>query len=133
MLMNKTLFLLCIWFLESSCGKNLVHPDGSHGHLGINDITLRDINERSPSKFRRHFSVEDLDEKGYSFEAARYHLADYEGYAKFHNWSLEDWFLFWRCGIKGMHYPSEQQKRYAKRGVYCYSQLMNGVNYKGLK
>jgi hypothetical protein len=128
-----TIFLLCIWFLESSCGKNLDHPDGSHGHTGINDITLRDINQRSLSKFRRQFKIEDLEKKELAFEASRFHIQDYENYSKLYDWDLEDWFLFWRAGAEGMKHPSEEMKAYARHGVSCYSQLMQGVPYWKLK
>lgn len=125
--MNISIVILSLWFLESSCGNKLIHPDkASHGHLGIKDIVIQDLNDRAGYI---KWTAEDCMDKHKSFRMAQ----DYFHIYSHPEWSMRQYFLLWRCGPKGRLTPTLKQKKYAIHGVSVYKQICSGTNLKKLK
>lgn len=118
--MNISLILLVVWFMESSCGLNLRHKDGkSHGHLGISDIAIIDLNNRAGFE---KWKASDMDDKAKAFDAAHEYIAIYRR----HWWSLREILLLWRCGPAGMSRPSPAQNEYTNKAERIYNKLITG-------
>jgi len=115
--MDIHLVILAIWLLESSRGSNMNHPSGhAHGHLGIEDITIRDLNERAGYE---KWTVADTMDKAKSFAMAEEHIRNY----KMQDKTAYEIFLFWRLGYSGMKRPFPKALEYAAKGVDEYVRL----------
>lgn len=120
--------VICLWFLESSCGKNFNHPDPTCvGHLGIKPIAVKDANRIICNS--RKFHLEDRLDREKSFEMATIILNNYIR----PSWTIKDCFLLWRCGRKDMRNPTEKQIAYAEHGERLYYQLKKGVRLEDLE
>lgn len=113
--------LMVIWFMESSCGENMNHPQPNcHGHYGMSDIAIRDVNERCHTRF----SADEMDNHATATIAARMYIGMY--FRKHSEWTVNDILLFWRCGIVGMNSPTQKQVEYMDEGIRRYEMLLNG-------
>ena len=119
--MNIAALIAVIWSLESSFGMNTNHPDPAcHGHLGISNITIRDLNERRAEKgiFKKWTEADAMDISK-SFEMAKEHISNYRQ----KSWTAKEILLFWKCGIKGMGNPSKEEEYYAEQGVWLFKNI----------
>lgn len=113
------LVVLIIWQMESSCGKNMNHPDkASRGHLGIKQCVVDDVNKRYGTKYK----WSDCDDKILSFEIAEKYINYYAD-----KWDIvDDVFLLWRCGPTGMKRPTAKQIKYRDNASVKYHALIAG-------
>lgn len=125
--MNLSIVILSLWFLESSCGKHLNHPDGdSLGHLGQKKIFVDDVNRILGYDY---YKYEDRMDKIKSFEMAEVWLYHYLP----SDWNLTQAFSYWRSGKSGSKHMNLKEMQYVTHGISVYSQIMGGTNLENLK
>lgn len=121
---DLTLIMAAIWLLESSRGKNFNHPDPhSHGHHGITDIVIRDLNQRAGC---HKWRIEDCFDLNKSTAMGIEHIRNYHMERE----TVTNILLFWRCGHTGMLNAHPKQLEYARKGLDEYTQLLGELRNK---
>ena len=115
--MNIELIIATIWFLETSCSRNLNGDPNHIGPLQIGIALVEDLNQRVHHD--DFWAPEDRLDKDKAFQMAREYITLYLPFDA----SVSDCLLLWRCGPSGRKHPNLEQLEYKNRGLRYYKQM----------
>lgn len=122
MTINIAQLVLVIAFLESSNGRNLNHQDPHcHGHTGISDAVIHDLNQRAGYE---KYKVADMDDRYNCLMASQEHLEHYLSHNP--DATVNDLLLVWRCGEFGSRHPEPKHLEYMRAGLDRFIKLQEG-------